>query len=81
MFSNACLLYTPECPQDYRAIGSFQNSYIHFQETTNILNQYDLPTNQIIYPQDLKSIDNLVMNLQGGTSAIIAPRYWNHSIC
>ncbi|WP_053070334.1 helix-turn-helix transcriptional regulator [Alkalihalobacillus pseudalcaliphilus] len=61
---NACLLYTPECPQDYRAIGSFQNSYIHFQETTNILNQYDLPTNQIIYPQDLKSIDNLLRQIQ-----------------
>ncbi|MCM3550620.1 AraC family transcriptional regulator [Niallia circulans] len=60
----ACLLYTPEQPQDYVAIREFQNSYVHFSVEHSFLSDYQLPQNEIFYPHNLKEIDQLFCKLQ-----------------
>lgn len=59
----ACLLFTPEYPQDYEALQEFQNSYVHFKTVEN-LEKYDLPQNQIFYPHHLEEVDELFSKIQ-----------------
>lgn len=50
---DACLLYTPEFGQDYRALKEFENSYVHFQtdkESRKKLEDLGIPLNQVFYP-------------------------------
>lgn len=50
---DACLLYTPECGQDYSAVKEFENSYVHFQADEadrKKLESMDIPLNRVFYP-------------------------------
>src|SRR5690625_776461 len=60
----ACLLYTPDFPQDYTAVDKFQNSYVHFSMKNDLLSGSNLPINQVFYPQSLTEIDHLFQKLQ-----------------
>lgn len=60
----ACILFTPEYPQDYSAISSFQNSYIHFTDEDDVLSGYPIPINQLFYPNNLEEIDQLWLKIQ-----------------
>lgn len=60
----ACILYTPDFPQDYTALGKFQNSYVHFSATDDLFSVSDLPQNQVFYPHSLTEIDGIFQNLQ-----------------
>ncbi|GAB2560223.1 helix-turn-helix transcriptional regulator [Gracilibacillus alcaliphilus] len=60
----ACILFTPEYPQDYSAIQEFQNSYVHFLVQEGSYLDYKLPKNEIFYPRDLEEIDQLFQKIQ-----------------
>ncbi|MDD7739167.1 MAG: AraC family transcriptional regulator [Fusicatenibacter sp.] len=61
---NACLLYTPDAEQDYRAIGKFMNSYIHFGFPENPGQRFLLPTNEVFYPFNYDKIDEYIREIQ-----------------
>lgn len=44
--AGGCLLYSPEDYQDYRAVGVFRNSYIHFGCDGETPLRYGLPQNR-----------------------------------
>lgn len=48
---NACILYTPGQMQHYQAVQKFRNSYLHFVAQENPAEYFQLPQNQIFYPQ------------------------------
>ncbi len=53
----ACILYTPGTPQDYQAVGAFQNSYVHFDCTMpELFEQYRIPCNEVFYPQNTEEL-------------------------
>lgn len=60
----ACLLYTPEYSQDYRAVKEFQNSYVHFLADRRILADMNVPLNEVFYPERLCEIDLCFEGLQ-----------------
>lgn len=49
---NACILYTPGQMQHYQAVQKFRNSYLHFVAQGNPAEYFQLPQNQIFYPQN-----------------------------
>ncbi|NCB93558.1 MAG: AraC family transcriptional regulator [Clostridia bacterium] len=61
---NACLLYTPGTCQHYQAVRKFRNSYMHFSTDLNFEERYDIPVNQLIYPDNHKMIDNILQSIQ-----------------
>lgn len=61
---NACILFSPDQPQDYTSVHEFQNSYIHFTVEDEYFSGYELPINEIFYPNDLSDIDRLFRQLQ-----------------
>lgn len=60
----ACILFTPDYPQDYAAVQEFQNSYVHFRVQEGSCLDYKLPTNEIFYPRNLEEIDQLFRKIQ-----------------
>ena len=39
----ACILYTPGTPQDYQALRTFKNSYVHFSAPEDFVKSFCLP--------------------------------------
>ncbi|WP_161485700.1 helix-turn-helix transcriptional regulator [Gracilibacillus timonensis] len=60
----ACILFTPEYPQDYSAIQEFQNSYVHFHMQGRNALDYQLPLNEVFYPENIEVIDQLFQKIQ-----------------
>ncbi len=60
----ACILYTPGTPQDYQALGTFKNSYVHFSAPEAFVRSFSLPENTLFYPQKLQEIDRQIQAIQ-----------------
>ena len=76
---NACILYTPGQMQHYQAVQKFRNSYLHFVAQENPAEYFQLPQNQIFYPQNPEEIEEIIRKLQpgfSGTSHGDAPPLW-----
>ena len=56
---NACILYTPGQMQHYQAVQKFRNSYLHFVAQGNPAEYFQLPQNQIFYPQNPEEIEEI----------------------
>lgn len=61
---NACLLYTPGFCQHYQAIRKFRNSYMHFSTDLDFETRYQIPTNQLLYPDNFHVLDSLLQEIQ-----------------
>ena len=61
---NACILYTPGQMQHYQAVQKFRNSYLHFVAQENPAEYFQLPQNQIFYPQNPEEIEEILRQLQ-----------------
>ena len=61
---NACILYTPGQMQHYQAVQKFRNSYLHFVAQENPAEYFQLPQNQIFYPQNPEEIEEIIRKLQ-----------------
>ena len=61
---NACILYTPGQMQHYQAVQKFRNSYLHFVAQENLAEYFQLPQNQIFYPQNPEEIEEIIRKLQ-----------------
>lgn len=61
---NACLLYTPGFCQDYQAVRKFRNSYMHFSSDLKLEEKYQIPVNQLLYPQNFQELDALMCEIQ-----------------
>ncbi|MCI5647978.1 MAG: helix-turn-helix transcriptional regulator [Fusicatenibacter sp.] len=61
---NACLLYTPGAKQDYRALGKFVNSYVHFAGPENSGELFEVPANEVFYPSTYEKIDEYIREIQ-----------------
>jgi AraC-like DNA-binding protein len=46
---NACILYPPGKPQNYKAVKIFQNSYVHFTADHDFISEYQIPLSTVIY--------------------------------
>lgn len=60
----ACILYTPGTPQDYQAIKTFKNSYIHFSAPEDFVQSFSFPENSLFYPETIQEIDHLIRDMQ-----------------
>ena len=61
---NACILYTPGYCQHYQAVRKFRNSYMHFVTDSDFVNDYQIPVNQILYPDNFQKLDALLQEIQ-----------------
>ena len=61
---NACILYTPGQMQHYQAVQKFRNSYLHFSAQENLAEYFQLPQNQVFYPQNPEEIEEIIRQLQ-----------------
>lgn len=61
---NACLLYTPGVCQNYQAIRKFCNSYMHFSTDLAFEEKYNIPANQLLYPDNFQYLDSLMQEIQ-----------------
>lgn len=61
---NACILYTPDFCQDYQAVKKFRNSYMHFSSDLLLEEKYQIPVNQLLYPQNFQELDVLMCEIQ-----------------
>lgn len=61
---NACILYTPGFCQDYQAVRKFRNSYIHFSSDFLWEKKYDIPVNQVLYPENFPQLNQLLYDIQ-----------------
>lgn len=61
---NACILYTPGFCQDYQAVKKFRNSYMHFSSDLLLEEKYQIPVNQLLYPQNFRELDMLMCEIQ-----------------
>lgn len=62
--AGGCLLYSPDAYQNYRAAGSFRNSYVHFSAGEGSPTDYGLPQNRIFYPSSPDAINRQIQALQ-----------------
>ncbi len=62
--AGSCLLYSPDAYQNYRAAGTFRNSYIHFSCGEDSPSIYGIPQNQIFYPASPDTINRQIQALQ-----------------
>lgn len=62
--AGGCLLYSPEDYQDYRAVGVFRNSYIHFGCDGETPLRYGLPQNRTFYPSSPDLLNQQVKLIQ-----------------
>lgn len=61
---NACILYTPDTPQDYEAIEKFRNSFFHFTSNqTSFIEQFGIPVNTVFYLQDVESVNRTIKKI------------------
>ena len=60
----ACILYTPGIVQEYSAIRDFRISFVHFSVPKAELEKFDLPLNEVFYPEDIEEIGRLLYDLQ-----------------
>ena len=56
----ACILYTPGTPQDYQALKTFKNSYVHFSAPKDFVKSFCLPENTLFYPEAVQEIDRQI---------------------
>ena len=56
----ACILYTPGTPQDYQALRTFKNSYVHFSAPEDFVKSFCLPENTLFYPEAVQEIDRQI---------------------
>lgn len=56
----ACILYTPGTPQDYQALKTFKNSYVHFSAPEDFVKSFCLPENTLFYPEAVQEIDRQI---------------------
>lgn len=61
---NACILYTPKFPQNYKAVRKFRNSYVHFNCEENPGVKFGIPVNEVFYPQNCDQIDKCIQLMQ-----------------
>lgn len=61
---NACILYTPGFCQNYQAVHKFRNSYMHFSSDLLLEEKYNIPVNQLLYPDNFPYIDKLLQEIQ-----------------
>lgn len=55
--SGACMLYTPDVLQHYKAEKEFLNSFVHFRCSIDFLSEYPIQANQLFYPGDTEEIN------------------------
>lgn len=61
---NACILYTPGVCQHYQAVRRFLNSYMHFSTDQGPEDKYQLPVNQLLYPDNFQDLDLILRDIQ-----------------
>ena len=59
----ACILYTPGTPQDYQALRTFKNSYVHFSAPADLVESFHLPENALFYPEAVSEIDRQIQSI------------------
>ena len=59
----ACILYTPGTPQDYQALRTFKNSYVHFSAPEDLVESFHLPENTLFYPEAVSEIDRQIQSI------------------
>lgn len=57
------ILYTPGTMQYYQARKEFRNSYIHFSAKSNYVEQYNIPTNTVFYPNNYEDINQYIKDI------------------
>lgn len=62
--SGGCILYSPGAYQNYRAVSSFRNSYVHFAADTSPAEEYNIPVNRIFYPSSADTVNSRFKLLQ-----------------
>ncbi|MDH6363739.1 AraC-like DNA-binding protein [Enterococcus sp. PF1-24] len=60
----ACLIYTPNTYQHYYAEGPFFNSFIEFTSPYLLEEKYQLPYNQLFYPENYEAINQGIKKIQ-----------------
>ncbi len=56
----ACILYTPGTSQDYQALKTFKNSYVHFSAPDELMQFFPIPGNTLFYPDNVQEIDRQI---------------------
>lgn len=56
----ACILFTPGTSQDYQALKTFKNSYVHFSAPEDFVESFPLPQNTLFYPKAVQKIDQQI---------------------
>lgn len=62
--AGSCLLYSPDAYQNYRACGTFRNSYVHFSAGEESPIAYGIPQNRIFCPASPDTINQHIQTLQ-----------------
>lgn len=62
--AGSCLFYSPDAYQNYHAVGSFRNSYIHFSSGDSSPAEYGVPRNQVFYPSSPDMLNHQIQLIQ-----------------
>lgn len=47
---NACIVYSPDAYQNFHGVDTFENTYIHFSDSENLMKSFSFPLNTVFYP-------------------------------
>ena len=61
--TNSLFLYSPDAPQNYHAVYTFKNSYVHFTADAKMIAQLNLPLNTILQPANHVHINQLLKQI------------------
>lgn len=60
---NACVLFAPNEPHHYQAVGAFKNSFVHFTATEDFISKLNIPLGAVIYPKKYEAINLIIRNI------------------